>query len=384
MKEKKVLAILADLPAVWIDPSLADQGWHHAPAWLANLKDFMAERSEFETHWIIFSRAVRRYGYRRYERWNQTFHVIPRYSLKWDQRFHYRYSRWAAGRVLKKIKPDIVHAWGTEAEYAVAAEAQKCVKILSMQGIIFAFLQRCYLGRHFQMQEKYELESLKLYDLITSESEWGCDRVREVVPEKPVMRLEYAPNASCFDVKWNPGEQPMCIVAGTDTQRKNIPAAIEAFSSPELSHVQLYLAGAEPANHPGLPPNIKALGGIPRAELHELMSHAWCLVHPSFAESGPVVVKEARVIGLPVVVSKETGVAQYVVQGKSGYVVDPGDVEALKCAVCAVVKNRDTAIQMGHYQHEECRRALSAETMRNRVSEVYTQALSLSAQGKNK
>lgn len=381
MKKKHVFAILADFPAVWIDPSFANQGWHHAPAWLANIRDFFAANEEFEVHWIIFSPFVRLSGYQKYQRWGQTFHVLPRYSLKWDQRFRYRYARWAAGRILKKIKPDIVHSWGTEAEYAAAALGQKCVKILSMQGIIFAYLQRSQMGEHFHKQEKYEIEALKFFDIITSESVWGCDRVREIVPEKPIMRWEYAPEGSCFEQKWTPAETPCCVLAGTDTPTKNIAAAIQAFSSPELSHVTLYMAGAEPEKHPNLPPNIIALGGIPRTELFKYLCKAWCFVHPSLADTSPNVVKEARVIGLPVVVSEETGGTQYVVHGESGFIFNPHDVEALKQGVCAVLKDRDNAMRMGHYQHEECRRALSAETMRTRMMEIYHHALELREKG---
>lgn len=378
MKEKKVLAILGDFPAVWVDESLSRQGWHHAPAWLGHIRDFLAESEEFETHWIVFSPSVRRSGYRKYERWNQTFHILPRYSLNWDQRTHYVYARLVAGRILNKIKPDIIHSWGTEAEYAVAAMGQKCVKILSMQGVIFAYIQRSKMGPHFLRQEKYEIAAFKEFDVITSESVWGCDRVREIVPEKPILRWEYAPDSSCFSQTWCPAEAPNCVLAGTDIPTKNVEAAIKAFSSPELSHVTMYMAGIEPANHPGLPPNIKALGGIPRAELLEYMRRAWCFVHPSLADTSPNVVKEARVIGLPIVVSEETGGTQYVVHGESGYIFNPHDVVALREGVCAVVKNRETALQMGRCRHEECRAALSPETMRQRMFEIYRMAASQS------
>lgn len=377
MKNKKKLAILADFPAVWVDPELAGQGWHHAPIWLAKVRDFLADSEQFETHWIVFSPFVRRSGYRKYERWNQTFHILPRYSLKWDQRTHYLYAGWAAGRILKRIKPDIVHSWGTEAEYAVAALGQKCVKILSMQGIISACLRRSPMGAHFKAQEKYEIQAIKSFDIITSESIWGCNRVREIAPEKSIMRWEYAPDDSCFTQMWTPAEQPCCVLAGTDTPLKNIAAAVKAFSSPELSHVTLYMAGAAPENHPNLPPNIKALGGIPREELFRYMCKAWCLVHPSLADTSPNAVKEARVIGLPIVVSEETGGTQYVVHGESGYIFNPHDVEMLKQGVCSIVKDRETALRMGHLYHDECRRALSAETMRARMMEVYHQALAV-------
>lgn len=377
MKDKKVVAILANFPASWIDPSLTPRAADFAPAMLAHVRDFMAESEEYEAHWIVFSHAVRFTGYRKIERWNQYFHIIPRYSLKWDQRTHYVYARWAAGRVLKRLKPDIIHAWGVEAEYAVAALKQKGVKILSMLGVISAIMERSPMGPHFQRQKKYERMALQHYDVITSESVWGCDRVREIVPTKPILRWEYAPDASCFEQTWEPSDAPSCILAGVDSPTKNINAAIQAFSAPELSHVTLYLAGVCPDARPNLPPNIRALGYLSRPEMLQYMRRSWCLVHPSFADTSPNVVKEARIIGLPIVVSKETGGTQYVVHGKSGYVIDPHDVDDLKKSVCLVVSSKEKALAMGKYHHAECVRMLSAETMRDRMREVYHFALKM-------
>jgi glycosyltransferase involved in cell wall biosynthesis len=59
------------------------------------------------------------------------------------------------------------------------------------------------------------------------------------------------------------------------------------------------------------------------------MSKAWCLVLPTRADTSPNVVKEARVVGLPVITTRNGGQASYVTDGGDGYFVECGEVNGL-------------------------------------------------------
>lgn len=107
----------------------------------------------------------------------------------------------------------------------------------------------------------------------------------------------------------------------------------------------------------------------------KLLSEAWCLVHMSLADTGPTIVKEARVAGLPVIVSNECGSCQHVVDGKSGFILHPHDVDGLVRAVLAVTKDAQTAQAMGEFGCAECRQALSGETMVGKLLAIYREIL---------
>ncbi len=78
-------------------------------------------------------------------------------------------------------------------------------------------------------------------------------------------------------------------------------------------------------------------------ELHQ----AEVLVLPSLHDGFGFVVVEAMAAGLPVVVTDQTGAADWVVQGQNGWVVRSGDEEALAAALQTAIDQRPYLRDMG-------------------------------------
>ena len=171
-------------------------------------------------------------------------------------------------------------------------------------------------------------------------------------------------------------DTPSVLYAGSDTPIKNIETLIQAFRDERLAHVTLNLAGVSEENHSNLPHNVHCLGRISRDEVVRQMQKAWGLVHPSLADTGPTVVKEARVMGLPVALSTECGSKQHVEEGKSGFILPPRDAEGFIRAVLAMTRDRQASLSMGAWGQDDCRRALSAETMYRSLCSLYEDILS--------
>lgn len=374
MTQKAIIAVLADFPASWADSSFPQQGWH-VPTWLYNLKLIFEKLNLYEVHWITFSKLVTKKKI--IENNGQFFHILPRGSIKISQATFYIYKRLQISQEIDSINPDIVHAWGTEVEYAICASYLKRKKILSVQGLLTAYAQRAKISSFEKRQIPFEKKALQRFDLLTSESPWGIARIKELAPSAHIEHWEYAPHPSFYEIRRNLSDKPTCLMAGTDTPVKNVDAAIKVFSSPELSHVTLYLAGVNPSRYPGLPPNIFALGGIDRNAMQKLLASSWCLLHPSFADTSPNIVKEARVAGIPCIVSTECGGTQYVKHEQSGFIVSPRDIQGIIKSVLKITKDRETSLAMGAVDQERCRKLLSPETMNQSLIRIYNSILGI-------
>ncbi len=372
MSRKPVIAILANFPLYMIHPRFSKAGWHMA-TWLVSVYEMLQRNTDYDVHWVMFRKEVhRRFSF---DSANQHFHILPSYSLKYAQKTAYLHARLQVRRLFGRIRPDVVHAWGTEQRFAACAAEYAGRNILSMQGVLAAYAERAPMPDFVCRQARYEKKWLGRFALVTSESEWGVERVREMQPGVETVRWEYAARDVFFTAERNPAPEPTCLFGGTDTPVKDVDSAIAAFSAPELSHVQLLLAGVSPADRPKLPPNIKALGGVGAEEMVRLMAESWCLVHPSLADTSPNIVKEARVMGLPAVVTTECGGKQYIEQGKSGFIIKPRDVQALREAVLTMTRDRETSLAMGEHGRAECRRLLCKQTMYDGLMALYERVL---------
>lgn len=371
MKRKKI-AIIGSPPLSQISPAISRKGWYSC-VWFIPLFEAFKNLEQYEVHWITITKEVQ--FKKDFVVGNQFFHAYPSVSLNWAEKTGYAASRFFVRRELERIKPDLVHAWGTEGYFAISAKSWPGKKILSMQGILSVYCRNAKMSCFSERQARYEAETMSAYDLITAESQWGINHVQAMVPHVPTRRWEYAVQAPFFAAERHPAERPLFVMGGTDRPIKNVETALKVFASPALAHVELALAGGNAALHPNATPNIKFLGGLSRMEMVELLSKAWGLIHPSLADTSPNIVKEARVIGLPAVISSECGGVQYVEHGKSGFIVDPMDVRGFIDGVSAIVSSRETSLQMGAYGHDECRRLLNAETMVAGLLEIYADML---------
>lgn len=99
----------------------------------------------------------------------------------------------------------------------------------------------------------------------------------------------------------------------------------------------------------GVGDSVKLLGWRSGAEVRAELERSQVMVLPSFAEGLPVVIMEALAMGRPVISTTIAGIPELVRHGENGWLVPPGNVEALVKAVrdaCATPLSRLT--EMGH------------------------------------
>lgn len=87
-------------------------------------------------------------------------------------------------------------------------------------------------------------------------------------------------------------------------------------------------------------------------KVFEYLKQARVLALPSWGESMPQIMEEAIVCGVPVVTTPVGVIADYVKDGVHGFLIDPGDTEALARALNKVLDDVDWAAQVSQTNRE--------------------------------
>lgn len=369
------VAIFANFP-LHVIPSL-DEGIgpsEHYATWLPPLAEANAREDGIQRYWITLSDAIT-------ERkevvfWNQTFIALPT-RKKGRASSLFKEDRAAIAKTLRQIKPDLVHGWGTEDVYALAAVTSGYPSIVSMQGILTHYIFHARVPLRTLFQAFLEFFILRKAKELTCESRWAKPILQRRAPRAKITCVEYGVHSDFFDAGWKPDPQrPAALFVGTLEPRKGIQDVLAAFHSPRLEGIELWVAGNGPLKNKG-PAHVKWLGRLGRKQLIEKMSKAWCLVLPTRADTSPNVVKEARVMGLPVITTRYGGQSDYIMDGKNGFIVEPGDIKVLIERLDALLSNRAFCMDRGKDGWEEDRALfkvdLTAEKFRRLYREVYNQ-----------
>jgi glycosyltransferase involved in cell wall biosynthesis len=108
-----------------------------------------------------------------------------------------------------------------------------------------------------------------------------------------------------------------------------------------------------------------------RQDAAALMREADCLVVPSLVEGMPFVIMEAMAASKSVIASRIYGIPEIVLEGKTGLLVEPGDVESLLGAMRALYLNRDLAAGMGRQGRHRVSEEFSLERMARETQDLY-------------
>ncbi|KAI3595322.1 hypothetical protein D8I24_7943 [Cupriavidus necator H850] len=126
----------------------------------------------------------------------------------------------------------------------------------------------------------------------------------------------------------------------------------------------------------GLNDCVRYMGWIDsEAKLH-LLDSASVLVLPSYNEGLPVAIVEAMSRGLPVISTTVGSIPEVLENEKEGWIIRPGDLQALKCALLKAATDRAmlTAMQANAYQRY--RKSLCLDMQMVELSSIYRRALS--------
>lgn len=145
------------------------------------------------------------------------------------------------------------------------------------------------------------------------------------------------------------------ITVGRLVRRKDLPTLIRALHLLQRPELELIVLGDGPelerlralAKELKIPDQVQFRGFVPDELKFQLLSQCDVFALPSLHEGFGLVFVEAMYCGLPVVTTSSGGQEDFLQDGKTGYLVAPGEPEALKNALARVLDNHEWASEVG-------------------------------------
>ena len=178
--------------------------------------------------------------------------------------------------------------------------------------------------------------------------------------------------------------EPYALFVGRISEQKGIFQLLEAArqlprgvqlvlcaSSPDTPQLLSRLQGAVDGR-----PEIRWINAmLPVQEVVQIYSHAAVFVCPSIYEPFGIINLEAMACGTPVVASRVGGIPEVVVDGETGWLVEPGDVAALAQGLRTALADPARARGMGEAGRRRVEAHFSWERIAALTLDVYRQAI---------
>lgn len=260
-------------------------------------------------------------------------------------------------RFLRKINPDILHIHQLSPSYPLDfAFLGFKPTIISIWG---SDILKSYHDAPLAIKQKIVF-ALQKADLVTATSKFLAEETKKLVPDKRIKIVPFGIDLKEFDPKKFPAKRDKIIKIGFLKHLKKIYSPeylIKSFKLvlKEYPNTNLLIAGEgsqkeflkELVEKLGLKTKVIFSGGILYSEVPKFLSQIDIFVMPSLMEAFGVAALEASAMEIPVVASRIGGVPEVVKDGKTGFLVEPKNVDELAKAIAKLIENPSLREKLG-------------------------------------
>lgn len=179
--------------------------------------------------------------------------------------------------------------------------------------------------------------------------------------------------------------EPRVLFVGRIERAKGVYDLLEAWVGVLAHHpnARLTMVGEDRTNGAfvqqaeslGISASLSLTGPLPGHHVADMMRQSRLFCLPSHKEGTPVCVMEALACGLPIVATGVGGIPDIMEHGKTGIILERGDIEGLTNALVSLLSDPSRCISMGKEAHEFARLHLDIGEIADRLVSFYREAI---------
>ncbi|HEY6228771.1 MAG TPA: glycosyltransferase family 4 protein [Verrucomicrobiae bacterium] len=290
----------------------------------------------------------------------------------------------AIRKLLREIRPDIVHGQGSERYPAIAAACSGFPNLITLHGIMseLAKIQKAPPLSWPRITAWVERRAIRRVDAVICLSNHAATVIQHLAKKTFVI-----PNAVAdqfFEIHRAPANAIEIICPAHIYSIKNQPTLIRALdplashshmplkltllgklTGDDTSHEVQQLAASRPWCH--------IAGPVDSAEIKEALSRATLLVLPSLEENCPVSILEGMAAGIPIAASRAGGIPDLIDDGVTGLLFDPRQPDSIRIAIERLLSEPAAAHQFASAARQRAENAFRPRAIAARHLEVYAQ-----------
>lgn len=228
-------------------------------------------------------------------------------------------------------------------------------------------MRRCY--------ERVDQE-IELADVIRTNSAFvGETLVEAGVDPKKISNVPLGADISKMEplIQWPKRAKLRFIVSGRVSQRKGALLLLQAWKELNPTGSELHFYGGIHLSREqlsGVPESVVFHGNVGVEQLRKAYRQSQVMLFPTLGDGFGMVVPEAMVEGCAVLATRNAGAADWIVEGKNGWVVEAGSVGALKEGLEKVFASRNQLEEMRAAAQETARTKTWAHFRRNLIGSL--------------
>jgi glycosyltransferase involved in cell wall biosynthesis len=297
---------------------------------------------------------------------------------------------WQARRIAAAVAPTIVHGQGVNAQGDVATRISRYAVItVHGQEQMEARLERGILRGRIRagLVDNMVAQILSRARVVIAISSYNA----RLLAGRVRGQLVSIPNPIAEEFFIEPSYEsagPRVLFAGVMVRRKNVEGLLRAFALARKHVADARLTIVGPAPDPVYAQEIRDLvqalqlggavdfvGHVENARLLQEMRACRAVALFSHEESSPTVLAQALAMGKPVVTSRVGGIADVVIDGESGFLVDSGDEQAFAERLVALLQSPERCRAIGQRGHAIARQYFEPVAVARRTLDAYQLAL---------